>query len=143
MAKQGEVDYIQYQEQILKLENELAKAEQHLKTLEVSQEEKEVILNNAVLTNENALKSAALGFEEQIKRLELEVLRLDNAVAASNRAMAKIDQDIIEAESNDDLELIAQEDDARINQMESDIANTGLEVDRVIVDLMQQMDLIL
>jgi len=143
LAKQGEVDYIQYQEQILKLENELAKAEQHLKTLEVSQEEKEVILNNAVLTNENALKSAALGFEEQIKRLELEVLRLDNAVAASNRAMAKIDQDIIEAESNDDLELIAQEDDARINQMESDIANTGLEVDRVIVDLMQQMDLIL
>jgi len=57
--------------------------------------------------------------------------------------MGQLDQDIIQAETNDDLELIAVEDTARDTQMENDIANTGQEIDRVIQDLMQQMDLIL
>ncbi len=143
LAKQGELDWINYQEQILKLENELSKAEQNLKTLEISQEEKETILRNAVVSNENALKSASLWFDEQVKRLELELLRLDNAVATSDRAMRQLDQDIIEAETTDDLELIWVEDDARTTQMEADIVNTSQEVNRIVVDLMQQMDLIM
>lgn len=140
LDKKLELEQKTYKDNILKLEHALKEAEDSLKTLDISQQETLLKLNNTWVTSSSSIKSAKIAYDKNIQSLVREVELLNQSEKTAKLDIQQAMEELDKVRADNDIDLTVSLEEQKSEQYIADVNLTSKDLIRVIWEYLDDVD---